>query len=129
MYIMLDLKARNLGIKEYIYTLEQWIIDTLALLNIKGERRPERVGIWVDLGNNKEGKICAIGVRIRKWISFHGIAVNVNPDLTHFDHIVPCGISDKNLGVTSLENLGVHTTLNHVDKYLMHTFSRVFPKI
>lgn len=125
-YVMLDLKKRNLGIREYVRSLEQWVITVLSLLNIKGERRSGRVGVWVDMGGGTEGKICAIGVRIRKWVSFHGLAININPQLQYFNNIVPCGIRDKNLQVTSLERLNINTTLETVDRYLIQTFSNIF---
>ncbi len=114
-YVMLNLKQRQKtpDIKDYIYQLEQWIIDTLAEFKIKGERREGRVGIWVVKPDGREAKIAAIGVRIRHWVTYHGISINLNPDLTHFNGIVPCGISEH--GVTSLEDLGVKATMEELD--------------
>ena len=128
-YAMIDLKARGLGIKEYVRLLEQWIIDTLALYNIKGERRCQRVGIWINNGNATEDKICAIGVRIKKWVSFHGFALNISPELQHFYDIIPCGITNPQYGVSSLEKLGILTNKHEVDLALMQTFNTVFPPI
>ena len=125
-YVMLDLEKRKLGIKEYVYKLEQWIIDTMAEFNLIGERRNGRVGIWVNNNDGSEDKICAIGVRIKKWVSYHGIAFNINPDLSHYDGIVPCGINDKNLGITSFEKLGIKATMNDFDKALIKNFTKIF---
>ena len=125
-YIMLDLKKRGLGIKEYVTALEQWIIDALAHFNVKGERRCGRVGIWVDLGHGKEDKIAAIGVRVKKWVSYHGIAINISPDLANFFDIVPCGITESKFGVTSLEKLGILANLNDIDVALIKTFEKNF---
>ena len=104
-YVMLDLKKRQSepDIKQYVWSLEEWIIRSLADLGVTGERREGRVGIWVVMPDGREAKIAAIGVRIRHWVTFHGISINVNPDLSHFSGIVPCGIADH--GVTSLEQL------------------------
>lgn len=117
-YVMLDLKKRQQSpdIKKYICDLEQWIINSLAAFEIKGERRAGRVGIWVERGNQPEAKIAAIGVRVRHWVTYHGISINVNPDLSHFSDIVPCGISDA--GVTSFEDLAVDCNLNALDNVL-----------
>jgi lipoyl(octanoyl) transferase len=117
-YVMLDLKKRQKtpDIKQYICNLEQWIINTLQEFDIKGERREGRVGIWVVKPDGSEAKIAAIGVRIRHWVTYHGISINLNPDLTHFSGIVPCGISDA--GVTSFEDLGVKATMDELDKAL-----------
>ena len=114
-YVMLNLKQRQKtpDIKDYIYQLEQWIIDTLAEFKIKGERREGRVGIWVVKPDGREAKIAAIGVRIRHWVTYHGISINLNPDLTHFNGIVPCGISEH--GVTSFADLGVKATMEALD--------------
>ncbi len=113
-YVMMDLKKQmqTPDIKKYIWMLEEWIIRTLATFDIKGERRKGRVGIWVVLDDGTESKIAAIGVRIRHWITFHGISINLNPDLSHFNGIVPCGIS--NHGVTSIHALG-HTDISMDD--------------
>lgn len=121
-YVMLDLKKRQEtpDIKQYICKLEQWIIDTLQEFDIKGERREGRVGIWVVKPDGTEAKIAAIGVRIRHWVTYHGISINLNPDLTHFSGIVPCGISDA--GVTSFEDLGVKATMEELDLALQKNF-------
>lgn len=128
-YVMLDLKKRGGDIRAYVRDLEEWIIRTLASFNVKGERREGRVGIWVDrkpYGGvaGQEDKIAAIGVRVRRWVSFHGIALNVEPDLSHFAGIVPCGISEH--GVTSLVALGHPVTLEDVDSALIATWPEVF---
>jgi lipoyl(octanoyl) transferase len=123
-YVMLDLNQRGRDLRRYISSLEQWIIDTLATFNVKGERRQGRVGIWIDRGNGREDKIAAIGVRVRRWISFHGIAINVDPVLEHFSGIVPCGISGH--GVTSLTDLGLPVTMADLDVALRQTFDGVF---
>jgi lipoyl(octanoyl) transferase len=123
-YVMLDLNQRGRDLRRYISGLEQWIIDTLATVNVKGERRQGRVGIWIDRGNDREDKIAAIGVRVRRWVSFHGIAINVDPVLEHFSGIVPCGISGH--GVTSLADLGLPVTLADLDVALRQTFDGVF---
>ena len=117
-YVMLDLKQRQKtpDIKKYICDLEQWIINTLAEFNIKGERREGRVGIWVVKPDKSEAKIAAIGVRIRHWVSYHGISINLNPDLSHFGGVVPCGIVEH--GVTSFADLGVETTMEDLDAAL-----------
>ncbi|MGB1361137.1 MAG: lipoyl(octanoyl) transferase LipB [Alphaproteobacteria bacterium] len=127
-YLMLDLQKRKLGIKEYVTQLEQWVIDTLAEFGIKGERRCGRVGIWVDNGNGTEDKVCAIGVRVKKWVSYFGIAFNINPDLSHYNGIIPCGISDNNFGVGSLEKLGINSNKKGVDDTFINTFNKNFPK-
>ena len=117
-YVMLDLKKRQQtpDIKQYICTLEQWIINTLQEFDIKGERRQGRVGIWVVKPDGSEAKIAAIGVRIRHWVTYHGISINLNPDLSHFSGIVPCGIAEH--GVTSFEDLGVKATMRQLDAAL-----------
>ena len=123
-YVMLDLNRRGRDLRRYIAALEQWIIDSLALLGVSGERRAGRVGIWVARGGGREDKIGAIGVRVRRWVSYHGIAINVNPALEHFTGIVPCGISQH--GVTSLADLGLSATMDDLDRALRTTFPRVF---
>ena len=115
--------------RAYVATLEEWIIRTLARFNIRGERRAGRVGIWVVRGGGREDKIAAIGVRVRRWIAFHGIAVNLDPDLTHFQGIVPCGIdsgADSLFGVTSLNDLGILITMAELDMALKGAFAEVF---
>src|SRR6202167_128374 len=128
-YVMLDLKRRRPDVRAYVAGLEQWIIQTLAAFNVRGERREDRVGVWVarpDKGTGFEDKIAAIGVRLRRWVSFHGIAINVEPDLTHFDAIVPCGVADPRYGVTSLVDLGHPVTAADVDIALRQAFEDVF---
>lgn len=126
-YIMLDLRERGRDIRCLVNGLESWVIDTLAAFNIEADRREGRVGVWVkrpEKGFGREDKIAAIGVRVTKWVTFHGISINVSPDLTHFDGIVPCGITDQ--GVTSFEDLGQIVTMAEVDSALRRAFERRF---
>lgn len=131
-YVMLDLKRRRQDVRAFIGALEEWVIQTLASFNVKGERREDRVGVWVVRpdrpssipGEPAEDKIAAIGVRLRKWVSFHGISINVEPDLSHYSGIVPCGISDH--GVTSLVDLGLPVTVNDLDVALKNSFENIF---
>ena len=126
-YVMLDLTQRGRDIRCLVKGLEGWVIDTLAAHNITGERRDGRIGVWVqrpDKGVLKEDKIAAIGVRVSKWVTFHGISLNIMPDLTHYDGIVPCGISDQ--GVTSFEDLGQLVSMPEVDSVLRTAFERRF---
>ncbi|MCD7061192.1 lipoyl(octanoyl) transferase LipB [Pelagibacterium sp. HS1C4-1] len=126
-YVMLDLRQRGRDIRALVNSLEQWVIDTLADFNIRGERREGRVGVWVrrpEKGPLAEDKIAAIGVRVSRWVSFHGISLNVAPDLGHYDGIVPCGISDR--GVTSFEDLGQIVSLAEVDSALRARFEDHF---
>ena len=123
-YLMLDLTARKRDVRALVCTLEDWLIECLAKLGVVGERRDGRVGIWVDRGNGREDKIAALGIRLHKWVSFHGISINVSPNLDHFDGIVPCGISEH--GVTSLKDLGLEDDLDRVDKALRVAFTRYF---
>lgn len=131
-YVMLNVGARGRDVRAFVKSLEDWIIATLARFDVQGERRQGRVGVWVvrpDKQPNVDGtpcedKIAAIGVRLRKWVSFHGISINVDPDLGHYDGIVPCGVADQ--GVTSLVDLGVSVTLADVDLALKKSFSDVF---
>ncbi|MGC1305459.1 MAG: lipoyl(octanoyl) transferase LipB [Caulobacteraceae bacterium] len=127
-YVMLDLRARRRDVHAFVRGLEGWIIDALAAFNVKGEMRPGRVGVWVERreggGPPREDKIAAIGVKIRRWVSFHGISFNVEPDLDHFGGIVPCGIHEH--GVTSLVDLGLPVTLDEADAALKTSFERVF---
>jgi lipoyl(octanoyl) transferase len=128
-YVMLDLKRRRPDVRAYVAGLEEWIIRTLAHFNVRGERREDRVGVWVkrpDKGDGFEDKIAAIGVRLRRWVSFHGIAINVEPDLSHFSAIVPCGVADPRYGVTSLVDLGHPVTMADVDVALKQAFAEVF---
>jgi lipoyl(octanoyl) transferase len=132
-YCMLDLNQRGRDVRKFVCALEDWVIATLAEFNVKGERRAGRVGVWVvrpELAPNGDGspreeKIAAIGVKLRRWVSFHGISINVEPDLGHFSGIVPCGIREH--GVTSLVDLGLPVTLADLDAALMATFPRFFP--
>jgi lipoyl(octanoyl) transferase len=128
-YAMLDLKRRRPDVRAYVASLEEWIIRTLAAFNVRGERREDRVGVWVrrpDKGLGHEDKIAAIGVRLKRWVSFHGIAINVEPELSHFAAIVPCGIVDPRYGVTSLVDLGLPVTMEDVDVALRQQFTAVF---
>ncbi len=128
-YVMLDLKARRPDVRAYVAGLEEWMIRTLAAFNVRGERREDRVGVWVarpDKGAGHEDKIAAIGVRLRRWVTFHGISLNVEPDLSHFDAIVPCGVVDPRYGVTSLVDLGLPVTMADVDVALRQAFGEVF---
>ncbi len=132
-YVMLDLNKRGRDVRQFVCALENWVIATLADFNVKGERRKGRVGVWVRRpnlpnlpdGSPREDKIAAIGVKLRKWVSFHGISINVEPDLSHFDGIVPCGIADH--GVTSLVDLGLPVTMADLDASLMRTFAQILP--
>ena len=122
-YVMLDLKTRKPDVRAYVRDLEQWLIETLAQFNVKGERREGRVGIWVQRGL-REDKVAALGVRIKRGETFHGVSLNVEPDLSHFTGIVPCGISQH--GVTSLADLGIPVTMADVDVALKRGFQKVF---
>lgn len=131
-YVMLDVAARGHDVRRFVEQLEAWVIAALAEFNVKGEIREGRVGVWVTRpekpplpdGSPHEDKIAAIGVQMRKWVSFHGLSINVEPDLSHFDGIVPCGIADH--GVTSLVDLGLPVTLTDVDVALKRTFADAF---
>jgi lipoyl(octanoyl) transferase len=128
-YVMLDLKRRRPDVRAFVAGLEEWIIRTLRAFDIRGERRQDRVGVWVarpDKGPGHEDKIAAIGVRLRRWVSFHGVSLNVDPDLSHFDAIVPCGVTDPRYGVTSLADLGLRVELVDVDIALRRAFAEVF---
>ena len=128
-YVILDLKRRRPDVRAYVAALEEWIIRTLSAFNVCGERREDRVGVWVkrpDKGAGFEDKIAAIGVRLKRWVSFHGIAINVEPDLGHFSAIVPCGVADPRYGVTSLVDLGHPIGLAEVDIVLRRSFEEVF---
>lgn len=122
-YVMLNLKQRKPDVRGFVRDLEQWLIETLAEFNVRGERRDGRVGIWVVRGS-REDKIAALGVRIRRWVTFHGVSLNVEPDLSHFDGIVPCGI--RQYGVTSLADLGVPATMADVDVAMKRSFEKIF---
>ena len=131
-YVMLDLNRRGRDVRRFVCALEDWVIRTLGEFNIRGERRSGRVGVWVQRpekppladGSPREDKIAAIGIKLRRWVSFHGISINVEPDLSHFDGIVPCGI--RGHGVTSLVDLGLPVTMADLDLALRHQFEQVF---
>jgi lipoyl(octanoyl) transferase len=123
-YVMLDLKRHKPDVRGFVRDLEEWLIRTLAAFNVKGERREGRVGIWVARPGRREDKIAAIGVRVRRWVTFHGVSLNVDPDLSHFGGIVPCGISEH--GVTSLHDLGLPVTMADLDVAMKAAFEEVF---
>jgi lipoyl(octanoyl) transferase len=123
-YVMLDLARRDRDVRCHVHRLEEWMIRTLARFGVRGERRAGRVGIWVARPEGGEDKIAAIGVRVRRWVTYHGVALNVAPDLDHYRGIVPCGISGH--GVTSLARLGVAATMTAVDDALRATFDEIF---
>lgn len=131
-YIMLDVGKRGKDVRAFVHQIEQWIINTLDTFNVTGERREGRVGVWVTRpdkprnadGTPREDKIAALGIRLRKWVSFHGLSINVEPDLSHFTGIVPCGITAH--GVTSLVDLGLPVTMDDVDVALRQTFDASF---
>ncbi|MBT3372666.1 MAG: lipoyl(octanoyl) transferase LipB [Rhodospirillaceae bacterium] len=128
-YVMLDLQRREMDVRSYVALLENWLIATLHRFNLRGERRQGRVGIWIDRGQDAEGrgqedKIGAIGVRVRRWVTYHGIALNVEPDLSHYAGIVPCGIQEH--GVTSLVDLGLPVDMAEVDVQLAQAWDEVF---
>lgn len=131
-YVMLDLKRRREDVRAFVYALEEWIISALSRFNVRAERRADRVGVWVVRpdrpsladGSPAEDKIAAIGIRLRKWVSFHGVAINVEPDLSNFGGIVPCGIAGY--GVTSLVDLGLPVTMEDLDVALMSAFEDIF---
>jgi len=133
-YVMLDLKRRRQDVRAFVAALEAWIIATLAAFNVLGERREDRVGVWVRrpdkprglLAQDAEDKIAAIGIRVRRWVTFHGIAINIEPDLSHFAGIVPCGVSAAHLGVTSLVDVGLPVTMPEVDAALRREFEAIF---
>ncbi|MCC5999373.1 MAG: lipoyl(octanoyl) transferase LipB [Pararhodobacter sp.] len=130
-YVMLDLNRRGRDVRRFVCTLEDWVIATLAEFNVRGERRAGRVGVWVARpdkpplpdGTGREDKIAAIGIKLRRWVSFHGISINLEPDLSHFGGIVPCGIRDH--GVTSLVDLGLPVTMDDLDLALRRQFDRI----
>ncbi len=133
-YVMLDLQRRTADVRAFVASLELWLIETLATFEISGERREERVGVWVPRpdkapgadGTPAEDKIAAIGIRVRRWITFHGISLNVHPDLSHYAAIAPCGISEHHYGVTSFADLGKPVTMAAVDTALHKAFSATF---
>ncbi len=123
-YVMLDLQRRGGDLRRFVHDLEDWLIRALARFNVKGERREGRVGIWITREAGREDKIAAIGVRVRRWVTYHGVALNVDPDLGHFEGIVPCGVREH--GVTSLVDLGLPVTLADADVALRAAFEEVF---
>lgn len=129
-YVMLDVARRGRDVRAFVARLEAWIIEALDRFNVKGEIRDGRVGVWVDRtqpgGPLREDKIAAIGLRLKRWVSFHGISLNVEPDLTHFTGITPCGIAEDGLGVTSLVDLGLPVTMDDADDALKAAFTKVF---
>jgi lipoyl(octanoyl) transferase len=128
-YAMLDLKRRGADVRRYVLALEAWIIGTLNRLDVKGERRADRIGVWVkrpDKGEGYEDKIAALGIRVKRWVTLHGISLNVAPDLTHYAGILPCGVSEQKWGVTSLKDLGIEASMNDVDAALRASFEEIF---
>ena len=128
-YTMLDLNRRKPDVRAYVGTLEEWIIRTLTLFNVRGERREDRIGVWArrpDKGEGFEDKIAAIGIRVRRWVTLHGIAINVEPELSHFAGIVPCGVAEQRYGVTSLADLGIPVTMAEFDMALRREFDGLF---
>lgn len=132
-YVMLNLRRRGPDVRRFVATLEEWIIRTLAAFNVRGERREDRIGVWVrrpdkgqENGQACEDKIAAIGIRVTQWVTLHGMALNVDPDLSHFSGIVPCGVSDQRYGVTSLADLGILVSMPEVDMVLRREFEALF---
>lgn len=128
-YVMLDLRQRGPDLRRFVATLEEWIIRTLGAFNVNGERREDRIGVWVkrpDKGDGFEDKIAALGIRVKRWVTLHGIAINVEPDLSHFGGIVPCGVSVARYGVTSLVDLGIPVAMTDVDVALRGAFEELF---
>jgi len=128
-YVMLDLKRRAPDVRRFVATIEDWLIRTLAGFNVRGERRADRVGVWVrrpDRGDGFEDKIAAIGIRVRQWVTLHGFALNIEPDLSHFSGIVPCGVADPRFGVTSLADLGHVVSMPELDMALRAAFPPLF---
>ena len=128
-YVMLDLKRRRQDLRAFVAALEAWLIATLDAFNVRGEQREDRVGVWVprpEKAGGAEDKIAAIGIRVRRWVTFHGMSLNVDPDLNHFSGIVPCGVRDERFGVTSLVDLGLPLTMAEVDCVLREQFEAIF---
>jgi lipoyl(octanoyl) transferase len=131
-YVMLDLKRRGPDVRRFVTTLEEWIIRTLASFNVAGERREDRIGVWVrrpEKGTAREDKIAAIGIRIKHWVTLHGVALNIDCDLSHYTGIVPCGVSEPAYGVTSLADLGVAITMAEIDAALRREFEQLFGRV
>ncbi len=128
-YVMLDLKRREPDLRCFVHDLEEWVIRTLARFRVRGERRDGRIGIWVTRAGGGEDKIAAVGVRVRHWVSYHGVAINLDPELEHFSGIVPCGIESgpgSRFGVTSLDDLGILVSMIELDSALKNAFAEVF---
>ena len=129
-YVMVDLKARGGDVRKFVFDLEEWLIRTLAVFGVTAGRREGRIGVWVarpEKGDGYEDKIAALGIRVRKGVTFHGVSLNVSPDLSHFSAIMPCGISEQRYGVTSLSDLGIVVGMDDVDRALRAKFGEVFP--
>ena len=128
-YVMLDLNRRKPDVRAFVAALEEWIIRALAAFNVRGERRDDRIGVWVrrpERGEGREDKVAAIGIRVKRWVTLHGIAINVEPELSHFSGIVPCGVSEQRYGVTSLADLGLPVSMAEVDRALRREFEALF---
>jgi lipoyl(octanoyl) transferase len=128
-YVMLDLKRRAPDVRRFVASLEEWIIRTLSRFNVRGERREDRIGVWVrrpEKGEGFEDKIAAIGIRVKQWVTLHGMALNVEPDLSHFSGIGPCGVKEQRYGVTSLADLGIPVSMPEVDMILRQEFEALF---
>jgi lipoyl(octanoyl) transferase len=128
-YVMLNLKRRGPDVRRFVASLEEWIIRTLETFNVRGERREDRIGVWVrrpENGDGLEDKIAAIGIRVQRWVTLHGMAINVDPNLTHFSGIVPCGVNERRYGVTSLVDLGLPVSMADVDRVLRREFEPLF---
>ena len=128
-YVMLDLRRRGPDIRRFVASLEEWIIRTIAAFNVRAERREDRIGVWVrrpEKGAGCEDKIAAIGIRVKQWVTLHGMALNVDPDLSHFSGIVPCGVHQQLYGVTSLADLGIPVSIEEVDAILRREFETLF---
>jgi lipoyl(octanoyl) transferase len=128
-YVMVDLKRRGPDVRRFVATIEEWIVRTLTVFDVTGERRDNRIGVWVrrpGKGQDYEDKIAAIGIRVKRWVTLHGMALNVTPDLSHFSGIVPCGVSEKRYGVTSLADLGISASIADVDTVLRREFEKLF---
>jgi lipoyl(octanoyl) transferase len=122
---MLDLNKHGRDLRSYVTNLELWIITALAEFGVVGTQLTGKVGIWVDRGNGRKDKIAAIGVRVRRWVTYHGFSINISPDLSHYDGIIPCGISDPSLGITSLADLGINITKKNMENSLRKSFKGI----
>jgi lipoyl(octanoyl) transferase len=131
-YAMLDLRSRGADVRRYVLALEEWIIRALARFDVKGERRADRIGVWVarpDKGEAREDKIAALGIRVKRWVTLHGISLNVAPDLSHYAGVRPCGVREQKWGVTSLADLGINASISDVDAALQTSFVEIFGPI